>query len=89
MKTRVLTEKQLGAELSRAEGGGAFVLRESAAELLGLLKTEQAPAQAVADAWIAEQTRWTRKVVEIGPLVMKIPARRPRAIRIREGRRPQ
>lgn len=86
MKTRALTKKQLGAELSRAEGGGAFVLRESAAELLGLLKTEQASAQAVADAWIAEQTRWNRrKAVEIGPLVVKLPARRPRAIRIQEG----
>lgn len=85
MKTRVLTEKQLGAELSRAEGGGAFVLRESAAELLDLLKTEQVPAQAVADAWIAEQTRWNRRIVVLGPLAIKIPARRPRAIRVQDG----
>jgi len=85
MKTRVLTEKQLGAELSRAEGGGAFVLRESAAELLGLLNTEQVPAQAVADAWIAEQMRWTRRIVALGPFAIKIPARRPRAIRVQDG----
>lgn len=93
MKTRYLTRKQFATELARAAHPENPYFPASrvatARELLGdgmwaqsHYYTPEIDPQSLADAWTAAESRWTQNVVAMGPLILKIPRKPPRPIRI-------